>query len=137
MSEIKINSYEDLEKQRKRLMQKIREQEELIKLDIAGVKEGLKPFGKAIETVNKMATRDNTAPILNFGMEMGIDLFVRKFLLAKAGWLTKIVIPFLVKNYSSHFIGEEKREALMKKVQGFFRKIRPKPQSVDTAPQPF
>jgi len=85
-----------------------------------------------METVNKMATRDNTAPIFNFGMEMGIDLFVRKFLLARAGWLTKIVIPFLVKNYSSHFIGEEKREALMKKVKGFFQKIRPKPQTATT-----
>ncbi len=132
MSEIKINSYEDLEKERERLMQKLRSHEELIKVDMAGVREGLKPFGKAMETVNKMATRDNTAPIFNFGMEMGIDLFVRKFLLARAGWLTKIVIPFLVKNYSSHFIGEEKREALMKKVKGFFQKIRPKPQTATT-----
>jgi hypothetical protein len=132
MSEIKINSYEDLEKERQRLMQKLRSHEDLIKVDMAGVREGLKPFGKAMETVNKMATRDNTAPIFNFGMEMGIDLFVRKFLLARAGWLTKIVIPFLVKNYSSHFIGEEKREALMKKVKGFFQKIRPKPQTATT-----
>ncbi len=132
MSESKINSYEDLEKERERLMQKLRSHEELIKVDMAGVREGLKPFGKAMETVNKMATRDNTAPIFNFGMEMGIDLFVRKFLLARAGWLTKIVIPFLVKNYSSHFIGEEKREALMKKVKGFFQKIRPKPQTATT-----
>ncbi len=132
MSEIKINSYEDLEKERQRLMQKLRSHEDLIKVDMAGVREGLKPFGKAMETVNKMATRDNTAPIFNFGMEMGIDLFVRKFLLARAGWLTKIVIPFLVKNYSSHFIGEEKREALLKKVKGFFQKIRPKPQTATT-----
>lgn len=132
MSETKINSYESLEKERMRLMQKLRLQEELIKVDIAGVREGLKPFGRALETVNKMATRDNTAPIFNFGMEMGIDLFVRKFLLARAGWLTKIVIPFLVKNYSSHFIGEEKRQALMKKVKGFFQKIRPKPQNATT-----
>jgi len=133
MSEIKINSYEDLEKERKRLMQKLRSQEELIKVDIAGVREGLKPFGKAMETVNKLATRDNTAPIFNFGMEMGIDLFVRKFLLARAGWLTKIVIPFFVKNYSSHFIGEGKREALMKRVKGFFQKIRPRRKNVSSS----
>ncbi|MFN2439291.1 MAG: hypothetical protein ABR503_08830 [Chitinophagaceae bacterium] len=137
MLEKKINSYEDLEKERHRLMQKLREHENLIKVDIAGVKEGLKPFGKALETVNKMATRDNTAPILNFGMEMGIDLFIRKFLLAKAGWLTKIVVPFIVKNYSSHFIGEEKREALMKKVKGFFQKIRPKQKAADISPQNY
>jgi hypothetical protein len=131
MSEKKINSYDDLEKERKRLMEKLRAHEELIKVDIAGVREGLKPFGKAMETLNKMATRDNTAPVFNFGLEMGIDLFVRKFLLARAGWLTKIVVPFIVKNYSSHFIGEEKRLSLLNKVKGFFQKIRPKPQSTD------
>jgi len=132
-----INSYEDLEKERNRLMQKLRTHEDLIKVDIAGVQEGLKPFGKALETVNNLATRDNTAPILNFGMEMGIDLFIRKFLLARAGWLTKIVIPYLVKNYSSHFIGEEKREALVKRIRGFFSRIRPKARSSNTAPQSF
>jgi len=132
MSERKINSYEDLEKERERLMQKLREHEDLIKFDMVGVKEGLKPFGKALQTMNNLVTRDNTAPVFNFGLEMGVDLFIRKFLLARAGWLTKIVIPFLVKNYSSHFIGEEKRQALMKKVKGFFQKIRPKPQNATT-----
>ncbi len=137
MSEIIIKSYEDLEQQRLRLIEKLRGHEDMIKADIAGVEAGLKPFGRALEAVNNLATRDNTTPILNFGMEMGVDLFIRKFLLAKAGWLTKIVIPYLVKNYSSHFIGEEKREALLKKMRGFFGKVRPKPQDADTTPHSF
>jgi hypothetical protein len=62
---------------------------------------------------------------MNFGLEMGIDILVRKVLLKRAGWFVKIIVPFLVKNYSSHLIGEEKREALMKKVKSIFRKIRP------------
>src|SRR3712207_5560265 len=107
-------------------MHLLRAQEELIKVDIAGVREGLKPFGKAMKVVNKMTTRDNTAPVMNFGLEMGIDLLVRKFLLARAGWFSKIIVSFLVKNYSSHLIGQEKREALFKKVGNLLRKIRPK-----------
>lgn len=122
-----IRNYEDLEKEKMRLMEVLKGHEELIKIDIAGVKEGLKPFGKAANMVHKMATRDNTAPALNFGLEMGIDLLVRKVLLAKAGWFAKIIVPFLVKNYSSHIIGEEKREALMKKLKNFLIKIRPNP----------
>ncbi len=62
---------------------------------------------------------------------MGIDLLIRRVILARAGWFTKIVIPFLVKNYSSHIIGEEKRELLIQKIKGFFKKIRP-----HAAPQP-
>jgi hypothetical protein len=120
-----IRTYEDLLKEQQRLLEVIKTQEELIRKDIAGVKVGLKPFGKVASQINKMATRDNTAPLMNFGLEFGIDLLLRKFILAKAGWFTKIAIPFLVKNYSSHIIGEEKRAALLQKVRSFFQKIRP------------
>jgi hypothetical protein len=123
----RIRTYEELLEEQQVLLSRLKTQEAQIRVDIAGVKEGLKPLGKAWNVVNKMATRDNTAPVLNFGMEMGIDLLIRRVLLARAGWFTKVVVPFLIKNYSSHIIGEEKREALMNKIKGFFRKIRPKP----------
>ena len=120
-----IRTYEDLLKEQQRLLDVIKTQEDLIRKDIAGVKEGLKPFNKVAQQLNKMATRDNSAPLMNFGLEFGVDLLLRKFILAKAGWFTKIVIPFLVKNYSSHIIGEEKRLALLQKVRNFLQKIRP------------
>jgi hypothetical protein len=125
MNKRTIKNYEDLEKEKHRLLEVLRAQEEVIKVDLAGVREGLKPFNNAVMVINKMATRDNTAPVMNFGLEMGIDILVRKVLLKRAGWFVKIIVPFLVKNYSSHLIGEEKREALMKKVKSIFRKIRP------------
>ncbi len=121
----RIKNYEDLLQEQQRLVSLLKTQESFIRVDIAGVKEGLKPFGRAMNVVNKMATRDNTAPVLNFGLEMGIDLLVRRVLLARAGWFTKVVVPFLVKNYSSHILGEDKRLALFTKVRGFFQKIRP------------
>jgi len=127
----RIKTYEDLVEEQQRLVSLLKTQESFIKVDIAGVKEGLKPFGRALTVVNKMATRDNTAPVLNFGMEMGIDLLIRRVVLARAGWFTKVVVPFLIKNYSSHIIGEDKRNALVQKIKGFFRKIRP-----HAAPQP-
>lgn len=125
MNKKRIRTYEDLVEEQQRLISVLKTQEQIVRVDIAGVKQGLQPFGKALQVVNKLATRDNTAPVMNFGLEMGIDLLIRKVLLARAGWFTKIVIPFLVKNYSSHIIGEDKRLALIQKVKGFFRKIRP------------
>jgi hypothetical protein len=127
----RIKTYDDLVEEQQRLVSLLKTQESFIRVDIAGVKEGLKPFGRAMTVVNKMATRDNTAPVLNFGMEMGIDLLIRRVLLARAGWFTKVVVPFMIKNYSSHILGEDKRAALIQKVKGFFKKIRP-----SAAPQP-
>lgn len=121
----RIKTYEDLEEEKLRLLSLLKTQESFIRTDIAGLKENLKPFGTAVDTLNKMTTRDNRVPMFNLGIEMGIDLLVRKVLLARAGWFTKIVVPFLLKNYSSHIIGEEKREFIINKLKGLFKKVRP------------
>jgi hypothetical protein len=124
----KITTYEDLEEEKLRLLSLMKTQEAVIRTDLAIVRQNLQPLNKAWETMNKFATRDNTAPVINFGLEMGVDLFIRRFVLARAGWFTKIIIPFLVKNYSSHIIGEEKRELIINKIKGLFKKIRPSAQ---------
>lgn len=123
----KIRSYEDLLEEQKRLMNILKGHEELLKTDIAGLQEGLKPMGRAMNFVSKLATRDQTGPMMNFGLEFGLDLLLRRFVLARAGWFTKIAIPYIVKNYASHLISEEKREALMQKINAFLQKLRPKP----------
>ena len=125
----KIATYEDLLAEQKRLMTILKGHEELLKTDIAGVREGLKPVGNAMNVLNKMATRDHTGPLVNFGLEFGLDLVLRRFLLARAGWFTKIAIPYLMKNYVSHLVTEEKRDLIMQKVNGFLQKLRPKPAS--------
>ena len=121
-----IRKYEDLLEEEQRLLQQIKLHEKLIREDIAGIKEDMKPVSDVLGVFNKMATRDHTGPIINFSLDFGIDLIVRRILLARAGWITKIVIPFIIKNYSSHIINEEKRSRLTKKIQDIFKKIRPK-----------
>src|SRR5690349_9440157 len=99
-----IKTYEDLMQEEQRLLLQLRAHETLIREDLAGLKEGLKPVGKVYNFLYKMATRDHTGPVANFGIDVGIDLLVRKIILARAGWFTKIFIPFIIKNYSSHII---------------------------------
>jgi len=128
----RIKNYADLEAEKLRLMALLRNHEEAIKADVVNVKEGLKPVGNVMSMVNKMATRDNRVPVMNFGVEMGIDILVRRVLLGRAGWFAKIFVPYLIKNYTSHFIGEEKKEMLLNKVRNFLKKLRPKPEPVKT-----
>jgi hypothetical protein len=127
MNRPKIKTYEDLLQEEQRLFLQLKTQEELIKQDFAGIKEGMKPVNNVLTVIKNISTRDRTGPLINFGLDFGIDLVVRKFLLAKAGWFTKIVIPFLIKNYSSHLITEDKRIKLVKKIQNILNKVRPKP----------
>ncbi len=121
----KIKTYNDLLQEEQRLQQKLKGQELLIRQDILSMKENMEPVKKMYDTVHKIFTRDNRVPVFNLGLEMGIDLLLRRFILARAGWFAKIMVPYLVKNYSSHIIGEEKRKALVKKIRDMFNKVRP------------
>ena len=121
----KIRTYNDLLKEEQRLEQQLKVQEALIRQDLAGFKENIEPVRKMFSTVQKIFTRDNRVPVFNIGLELLIDILLRRFILKRAGWIAKSIVPYLVKNYSSHIIGEEKRKALVKKIRDIFSKIRP------------
>jgi len=130
----KIRTYQDLVQEEQRLAERLKTQETIIRQDLAGFRENLEPVKKFFNTAQKMFTRDNRVPFFNIGLELAIDILLRRFILRKAGWIAKSIVPYLVKNFSSHVIGEEKRRLLVKKVRDLFAKIRPKqPQANGTA----
>jgi len=122
----KIRTYKDLLLEEQRLQQVLKHQEILIREDIVSMKENLEPVKKVYDQVHKIFTRDNRVPIFNVGLELSIDMLLRRFILARAGWFVKTFVPYIAKNYASHIIGEEKRKAIIKKVEELFNKIRQK-----------
>ena len=116
-----IRTYEDLEAEEKRLQALLYSHKANIKDSFSAVKEGLNPFRQAIDTAKKLLSRDKTNPMMKFGVDIGLDLLIRRLLLSKAGWFTKIVVPFVVRNYSSYFLNEYKRLKVIQKIVGFFK----------------
>jgi hypothetical protein len=116
-----IKTYEDLEAEEKRLNALLYSHKENIKDSFTTVKHGLNPFRQAVGTAKRLFSRDKTNPMMKFGLDLGVDVLIRRFLLAKAGWFTKIVVPFFVKNYSTHFVNQYKKSKILQKVWGFFR----------------
>jgi hypothetical protein len=104
----KIQTYDDLLKEKEQMEQLLKAQGQLIKRDIAALKEEFRPAAKAVSALGKIATRDHTNPLLDNTANTIIDLVFRKFLLARTGWVTKLVVPFLLKNISSHAIANNK-----------------------------
>lgn len=122
----KIRTYKDLLQEEQRLHQVLKHQEILIREDLVSMKENLEPIKKVYDQAHKIFTRDNRVPIFNIGLELSIDMLLRRFLLARAGWFAKTFVPYIITNYASHIIGEEKRKAIIKKIEELFNKIRPK-----------
>jgi hypothetical protein len=110
----RIQSYSDLVAERERLQMLLEMQKEIVSGDIAEIKEQLKPVTSFLSFSGKLITRDGSNFVLNAGANTIIDLVVKKLILSRAGWLTRRVVPFLLKNYSSHFLSENKGVLLEK-----------------------
>jgi len=109
-----IKTYDDLLKEKQRLKTLLASQKEIVRVDIKEIKEELAPIKNAISFVGKLGTKDTSNPLLSFTSDTLINLVVKKLLLAKSGWITKIVVPFLLKNYSSHVLSDNKGGIMQK-----------------------
>lgn len=104
----RINSYQELLDEKERLQSLLKAQKEILREDIREIKEDLAPVTSAISLAGKFVTRDRHNWVLNAGANTIIDLVVKKLILSRTGLLTRLVVPFLVKNYSSHIIADKK-----------------------------
>ena len=110
----KIGSYDDLLKEKQRLELLLQAQKEVIYYDIQEIKEELQPLKKVLEFIKKITTKDKTNLLLTLGSDIAINAIVKRFLLQKAGWVARNVVPFFMKNYSSHFLSEQKEKWIEK-----------------------
>jgi hypothetical protein len=115
----RITTYEELMLEKHRLKLLLHGQKELIHQDINEIKDQLLPVKSAISFIGKLTTKDSSNPLLRGTMNTVIDLFVRKVLLARAGWFMKLVVPLFLKNYTSHVI-DEKKDTIINKVFSWF-----------------
>jgi hypothetical protein len=104
----RFTSYDDLLKEKQQLEVLLQAQKEVIRCDVEEVKLKLQPVKEALEFVKKITTKDRTNLLLDLGSDIAINTIVKNFILSRAGWLIRIVVPFFLKNYSSHFIAEQK-----------------------------
>ena len=110
----KIRSYDDLEREEQLLEELLQAQKQLVQLDIEQLKAQLKPASMALQLFSKITTVDKRNPLLTQGANTAIDFILKKVVLARAGWITKMLVPLVVKNYSSHFIGDHKQDIVQK-----------------------
>ena len=104
----RFTSYKDLLTEKQQLEVLLQAQKQVIRYDVEEIKLKLQPVKEALEFVKKVTTRDRTNLLLDLGSDIAINSLIKNFILSRAGWLTRIVVPFFLRNYSSHFIAEQK-----------------------------
>jgi len=110
----RIQSYQDLLDEKERLQSLLKLQKEAVRRDLREIGEELEPVRSVISLASRLITRDGSNLMLNAGTNTLIDLVVKKLLLSRAGWVTRLAVPFLLKNFSSHLISENKSSIMNK-----------------------
>jgi|SRR5579875_593363 len=111
----KITTYEDLLEEELRLENLAHAQRTLVHENFESVKESMRPFGRTISStyslISSIAPRHrSTSRLLNMGLDFGVEVLLKRILLANSGWVTRLVLPFLIRNYSSqiaHFFAQD------------------------------
>ena len=109
-----IGSYKELLKEKERLELLLSNQKKLLRQDVDEIKQELEPVKNAVSMVSKFFTRDSSNLLLTTASDTVIDMLIKRVVLSKAGWLTRFLVPFLIKNFSSHVLADNKNKLLRK-----------------------
>lgn len=109
-----IKTYNDLVEEKQQLEVLLKAQKELIRYDVAMLKEEARPVLKTFGVVSKLFSRDKTGAILSTGADTLIDVLFKRVLLGRAGWMVRTVVPYFMKNVSSHVLADKKATILRK-----------------------
>lgn len=91
----KINNYEELMAERRRLEADLHSQKVFLNTQFNTIREKFEPMGKFIAFLTGFKNNPGSS-LLKIGSNVGIELLLRQKL-AKAGWLAKLMLPFVLK----------------------------------------
>jgi hypothetical protein len=117
----RIQSYKELLEEKARLTALLDIQKASLRQDFNKLKEEFEPVKVAVSMIGKVTTKDKSNWLLTTAADTAIDLVVRKFILSRAGWFARIILPFFMKNLSSHLIADNK-DKIFSKIFSWFGK---------------
>lgn len=107
-----IQSYTDLMVEKERLKLLFAAQKKDIKDEIQSIKDELSPVSMALKSVGFFTKQDKSLGLFNKALNNGVDFLLKKVILKDAGWLTKLIVPFITKNIVSNLAAKKVEQEL-------------------------
>jgi len=120
-----IKSIADLKRERRRLKAEIAEHELILKEDVAGFKDSLKPLNAVSKVVSKFFVAGDDRNVTNKWVDAAVTFALRNVVLSRAGWVTKLVVPMIARNYANNKLQENKAD-IVDTLRGWLHKLQDK-----------
>ena len=120
-----INNIDELRAERARLKNQLELSKVHMKQEIKAIKTELNPVNHAVGLVTDLFTSPKKG-LLYAGVGIGVNTLLRRGLLARAGWLPRLVIPFLAQNLATNLIYKN-RNSLVENALRWVIKVTDKP----------
>ncbi|MDZ7899360.1 MAG: hypothetical protein U5N85_15215 [Arcicella sp.] len=101
----KIQNLDDVRAERVRLKNQIENSRISLRQEFAAIKKELNPVNQALGLVSDAFTAPRKG-LLSLGIGLGVNTVLKNVILARAGWLPRLVVPFLVKNAATNYIAK-------------------------------
>jgi hypothetical protein len=114
----KITTYEELLREKQRLQLQLEVHKSAVKMHVEGIKKKFNPVKNVIRFFSNFTSAPETNTLVGTGLGLSLELLIRKMFFAKTGWVTRMVAPILLKNFSANMLKKNK-SALIQKVKSF------------------
>lgn len=115
-----IRNHDDLLAEKARLKSLLLVQKNQLRRSWEGIEEELEPATKLLGSLSLFSSKKSDNPLLKLGMDLGIDMVMRRTLFRQAGFLTRLGAPILVRNLVSNLL-DKKGAGLLAGIKSIFK----------------
>ena len=109
----RIQTYDDLLAEKAELERLLIDQKAIIRHDIAALKEELRPAAAVLRFIGKVTAKDKSNSLLKLGVSVASDVVLRNVVLARTGWLTKLIVPYAARILGSSAVANSKAGGIL------------------------
>lgn len=114
-----IRNHDDLLQEKARLKSLLLVQKNQLRQDWEAIEEEFKPVEKIVNSISLFTSKKADNPLLKLGVDLGIDMLLRRTLFRKTGFLTRMGAPILVRNLATNLF-DKKASGFWSGVKSFF-----------------
>ncbi len=113
-----IQNIDDLVAERARLKNQITISKLKLNKELSLVKEELQPARQVLNyTKSLLINNYKNNSLVGMGLRFGVNILLRNTVLARASWLTRLVVPYIANNFVSKYVAKNSTKIIQKTVE--------------------